>query len=165
MKYLIITLIIFSSANAQKQYLNSDGTISSEYYRNVFLEAFKQNETDDSKYEMEDKFLVMISKSECDNSVSNEDYQNKTFAACISQLLTRIRAFQSIGFKDFEAAEFDGIIFKTNYICSSETRRYHFKFTINELKNFPEYIDLDELYSYIVEKNHNSNIIYIKNSK
>lgn len=164
MKYIIITLMFFCSVNAQKKYLNSDGTLSSEYYRDVYLAAFKQNETDDNKYEMEDKYLVIISKSECDNTVSNENIQNTTFSACVSQLLTRIRAFQKIGFKDFESAEFDGIIFKTNYVCSYETRRYHFKFTLNELKNFPEYIDFEELFSYIV-KNQNSNIIYIKNSK
>ena len=167
MKYLLIALLFFCSVNSQtqKKYLNDDGTISSEYYRDLYLASFKENETDDNKYEMENKYLVIISKGECNNSVSSAEIQEKTMAACFAQLITRIRAFQRVGFEDFEKAEFDGMIFKTNYVCSLETRRYHFKFTIKELKELPEYIDLKELITYIVVDNNNSNIIYIKNNK
>lgn len=165
MKYLLIALLFFCSVNAQKKYLNDDGTASSEFYRDLYLASFKENETDDNKYEIEDKFLIIISKSECDNSVQNDDIQNTTFAACAMQLLTRINAFQRIGFDDLKKAEFDGMIFKTNYICSLETRRYYFKFTLSELINFPDYMDIEELYKYLVVENKNSNIIYIKNKK
>lgn len=165
MKYIIIALLFCNSLNAQKNYLNSDGTISSEYYRDLYLAAFKEHETEDNKYDMEDRYFIIISKKECESPVSNEKNQNTALAACLTQLHTRIRALQRGGFKDFEKAEFKGMIFKTNYVCSYETRRYHFKFSLEELKNFPEYMDIYELYQYIVVKNQSSNIIYIKNSK
>ena len=114
---------------------------------------------------VKNKFLVIISKSECDNSIAYGETQKRTLSACVSQLLTQIHLLQRFGFKDFENAEFEGIVFKTNYICSHETRRYYFKFTLNELKKFQEYIDIDELFEYILVKNNNSNIIYIKNQK
>ena len=43
---------------------------------------------------------------------------------------------------------------------------YHytnFKFNLSELNNFPEYMDFDELYNYVVVQNKNKNIIYVKN--
>jgi hypothetical protein len=161
MKYLLITFLFFSSLNAQ-EYLNSDGTLSPQYYRDLCLAAFKGIETDDNKFEIEDNFFVIISKSECDASVLPTELQQKAMAACFLQLIARIHGFQSRGFENFEKAEFSGMIFKTNYVCSLETRRYHFKFSLKELQNFPEYIDLEELLTYIGS---NNNIVFVKNPK
>lgn len=165
MKYLLIVFMFTLSINAQKNYFNEEGKLTSEYNRDLILAAFKDYNLGGNQYEIENKFLVIISKSECDNSIAYGETQKRTLSACVSQLLTQIHLLQRFGFKDFENAEFEGIVFKTNYICSHETRRYYFKFTLNELKKFQEYIDIDELFEYILVKNNNSNIIYIKNQK
>lgn len=163
MKHLIIFLFFFNTLSAQK-YLNDDGTLSSHYHREIFIATLKENESQNDRYEIEDEYLVNITKINCSESISEKELQENAFKYCILQLITRIRVFQKIGFKELEASGFSGLIIKTNFICLSETRRYHFKFNIKELKTFPEFIDIKELLSYI-EANNNKNVIYIKNNK
>lgn len=165
--YLIFILLSFNVQSiAQKKYLNSDGNISLEDKRELFIKTFNDNEKGGQKFTLEKNDFVIISKYDCiDNNLNNTEIQKRAIVASFNLLLEQIHGLQEMGFETLQGLEFDGVIFKNNYICALTTRRYHFRFSLNELKSFPEFIDLEELYQYIVVTNQNKNIVYVKNDK
>ncbi len=164
-------IVIFLSINyigfSQKGYLNEDGTISNKAYRESMVEAFNNNSTDDTTYyDIEDKYFVVITKADCGKrKLEPNEMQELALYSSFLQLLNQISGFKRMGYDKFTDFHFQGIIFKTNTICMSKTRRYHFKFKINELEKLPEYLDISELQNYVLIENKNKNIIYVKNPK
>lgn len=162
----IIALIVGTIGFSQKNYINDDGTVSTEYKRTVFLESLKENETELTRYDIEKDYFVIISKQDCGNEkYSSEEMQSKAFYSSMIQLKERITNLKLSGLELFEELDFKGLIFKTNIICMHETRRYHYQFDLTEIQNFPEYIDIGELIEYLTVKNKNDNIIYSRNPK
>jgi hypothetical protein len=163
---LFIFTIISFNCSAQKKYLNTDGSISSEAKRDVFVATFKDNADLNRQYAIENKDFVIIAKYDCtDDNQDTAELQKRAMSVSFSLVLEEILALQKMGFETLQEIEFEGIIFKTNYLCADKTRRYHFYFTLIELKSFPEYMDFDELFTYVVVTNHNRNIIYVKNER
>lgn len=164
-----ILLLIFLAINIignSQEHLNSDGTVSDKAKREIMVNVFNENETDGTHFEIEDKYFVVITKSDCgDKKFEPEEMQKKALFSSFAQLLNQISGFKRYGYNIFSEIGFKGIIFKTNTICMYTTRRYHFKFNINELNTFPEYMDIKELRDYVIIKNKNKNIIYSKNPK
>jgi hypothetical protein len=164
--FLLLCFFTYYSSFSQSNYLNNDGTISDFGKREILVETLKAQQTDNIQYSVEDKFFVIITKNDCGKEEFEASIiQNKAMFNCFRQLLNTISTLKKKGYELFTDIKFEGIIFKTNFICMSKTRRYHFKFNFNELNNFPEYLDLEELLNYVVDKNENKNIIYIKNEK
>ncbi|WP_405246652.1 hypothetical protein [Cellulophaga sp. Asnod2-G02] len=156
--FLLFTTIVFS----QEDYFNKDGSPSNVLKREVFVESFKANDHTDM-FDLEDKFFVIITKLDfSDEKFDEKELQERVIFSSFYQLHEKILYCRLYGYKHWSNVDFDGIIFKTNTIYKSNTRRYHFKFTFNELNSLPEYIDQQELYNYVVE---NDNIIHVKNSK
>lgn len=146
------------------KYLNNDGTISDEAKRQYFLAVFNKNKPDGVFFSIEDKCFVIVTKDDCgDKKYENKEMRKRALYYSFYQLLDQITVLKKGGYKEFLNVGFEGIIFKTNTICMDSTRRYNFKFSISELDNFPEYMDFDELYLYVVGKNQNKNIILVKN--
>lgn len=164
-KIIVLYFALFSSfCFGQNGYLNEDGTMSDKFKREYLLIHFNENKNTDIQYSIEDKYFVVITKYNCgDKRYKSEEMQKRALSYSFQQLLNQISILKLTGYKIFADVNFEGIIFKTNTICMMETRRYNFKFNLSELNNFPEYMDFDELYNYVVVQNKNKNIIYIKN--
>lgn len=166
MKKIIITIIIFQSfiGLCQEGYFNDDGTVSKKAERELFVNIFNENSTNGTRYEIENKYLVVTTKIDCgDRKFELKEMQQKALFQSFSQLLNEINAFKNIGYKNLYKKGFEGMIFKTNTICMYKTRRYHFKFDILELDNLPDYMDISELRDYVLIENKSKNIIYAKN--
>jgi hypothetical protein len=166
-KFILITLIFANYIGfCQNGYLNEDGTISNKSKRELKVGVFNENSNDGTHFGIENKYLVVVTKSDCgDEKFEPEEMQHKALFSSFVQLLNQISGFERIGYDSFSDIGFNGIIFKTNTVCMYTTRRYHFKFEIDELKSLPEYIDIAELRDYVMIKNKNKNIIYAKNPK
>ena len=166
MKIIIVLVFVLVSGFCfgQNDYLNEDGTMSDKSKREYLLIHFNENKNENTQYSIEDKYFVIISKYDCGNKkYGSEEMQKRALSYSFQQLLNQISILKLTGYKIFSDVNFEGIIFKTNTICMTETRRYNFKFNLSELNNFPEYMDFDELYNYVVVQNKNKNIIYVKN--
>lgn len=163
--YLLITfLFIISSVFGQDKLLNSDGTISNYAMRHMIVDSFK-NSTDYPIFELEGDNLVVITKDNLNNkNIIDDNIQKTVIISCFKQLLDQITVFQKFGYSKLKDIEFKSVIFKTNCIYQLETKRYFFQFSIEELLNFPTYLDFKELYEYVVN-NKNKNIILVKNDK
>lgn len=162
---LLFTILVIPSFSQSNDLLNDDGTISEFAKRKIFVEAFRSMQTEDRQYEIQDKYFVIISKDEClEKEYDSNEIQKEVMLSSFWRLLNTINSLQKRGFSTFTDLNFKGIIFKINNICMLKTRRYHFEFSFIELNNFPEYLDFEELFSYVI-KNDNRNIIYIKNDK
>jgi hypothetical protein len=143
----------------QDVYFKNDGTISNKTKRELKVEIFNENSNNGTRFGIENKYFVVVTKSDCgDRNFEPEEIQQRALFSSFTQLLNQISGFKSIGYNIFSSIGFNGIIFKTNTVCMYTTRRYHFKFKIDELKNLPEYIDITELRDYVMIKN--KNIIY-----
>lgn len=115
-------------------------------------------------YQYENNNLIVITKQDFDeNDYKIEETQKLIMQTCFEQLHTMIKLLKHDNFIIFEDAGFQNIIFKTHVIGNEITRRYHFKFGVQELRGLPEYIDKYELYQYVVVKNKTKNIILEKN--
>lgn len=168
MKKIIVLLFICISnfCFSQDDYFNEDGTIKDEVKRKMLLEVFKANETNEALYEMKDKYLVIITNTDCGNKTYEpQEMQKRAMNSSFLQLLHQISALKRTGYDIFIENKLEGIIFKTNTTCMNNTRRYHFKFNFKELINFPNYMDLQELVKYVVGENSSNNIILVKNQK
>ncbi|KUF39001.1 hypothetical protein AS361_03905 [Myroides marinus] len=161
---LSICFFVISSVFGQDKLLNSDGTISNYAMRQMFVDSFKGS-TDYPSFELESDNLVVITKDNLNNkNIEGDNVQKAVIISCFKQLLEQITVFQKVGYLKLKDIEFKGVIFKTNCIYQLETKRYFFKFSIDELLNFPTYLDFKELYEYVVNNN-NKNIILVKNDK
>ena len=157
---MVITPLVYS----QNEYINEDGTVSNYAKRQLMLEVFNNHSSDETRYDIENNYLIVITKSDCgDEKYEQIEMQKKAMYSSFLQLLNQISGLKVGGYDMFTEIEFDGIIFKTNTVCMYSTRRYHFKFNFNELIKLPEYMDLQELIEYVVIENKNKNIIYVKN--
>ena len=164
MKILVIFGFVFFTGFCfgQKNYIKQDGTIEDEFYRQQFVVGMNDNKKN-IKFDIDDKYLVVVSKYDCgDDTFEPKKMQNNALTYSYLQLLEGIHLFKIMGNTTLSDYKFEGIIFKTNTICMLSTRRYDFKFSLDELKSFPEYMDFQELQS-IIFNNDNKNIIYIKN--
>jgi hypothetical protein len=167
-KFIVLGLVLVCGFGfGQSKYLNNDGTISDEFKREYLVEIFNKERKDDVRFDIEDKYFVVITKYDCgDETYESKEMQTRASFYSFHQLLSQINSFKSSGgYKSFSDINFEGIIFKTNTICMSSTRRYNYKFNFYELNSLPEYMDFDELCKYVVVKNENRNIIYVKNEK
>ncbi|MEH6538097.1 MAG: hypothetical protein V7719_16975 [Psychroserpens sp.] len=163
---LIIILSVNYLGFCQEGYVNEDGTVSDKAKRELMVGVFNENATEGTHYEIEDKYFVVITKSDCgDKKFEPEEMQNKALLSSFAQLLNQISGFKRYGYDNYSDIGFEGMIFKTNTVCMYTTRRYHFKFELDELKGFPEYMDIGELRDYVIIENKNKNIIYVKNPK
>lgn len=162
-KFLILgSVLICGFCFGQKNYIKEDGTIEDEFYRQQFVVGMNDNKKN-VKFDIDDKYLVIVSKYDCgDETFEPKKMQNDALTYSYLQLLDGIHLFKIMGQTTLSDYKFEGIIFKTNTICMLSTRRYDFKFSLDELKSFPEYMDYEELCN-VVYKNNNKNIIYIKN--
>lgn len=163
-KFLVLGLaLVCGVCFGQESYLNNDGTISDEFKRQSLLSVFNENSKDGNIYQIDDKYFVVVTKYDCGvKKYDPEEMQKRAMSYSFNQILKEINSFKIPGYKMFSDIKFEGIIFKTNTICMNSTRRYTFKFTLNELNNFPEYMDYNELVNYVL-KNQNRNIISVKN--
>jgi hypothetical protein len=164
----VFVLIVFISAYSfsQNNYINSDGTLSRQAKRELLLNALNEKTGNSTRYKIEDNNLIVITLEDCgDNEYEPEEIQKKAMYSSFGQLKEQINSFQVAGFKVLEELDLDGIIFKTNTICMLKTRRYHFKFSLEELNQFPEYMDILELIEYVAVTKENKNIILVKNNQ
>ncbi|MFV8356100.1 hypothetical protein ACNQGB_07960 [Flavobacterium sp. XS1P32] len=160
-------IFIFGFCYGQKSYLKADGTLEDDFFREQFVGYF--NETPalnkNVKLDIDNKYLVIISKYDCgDEKFEPVTMQKSALNYSYAQLLSGINLFKTIGHRKFtDNYKFEGIIFKTNTICMFSTRSYDFKFSIDELKSLPEYVDFQDLIG-VIAKNDYKNIIYAKNN-
>lgn len=165
-KILVLGLVlVFGVCFGQEKLLNSDGTLSDEFKRQYFLEFFnKGNENLNRRYDIEDAYFVIIIKQTFDkqDSYTEKQIQSAVMNSTLYCLTHEIDIQKRLGYKIFLDNSFKGIIFKINTLINQETKRYNFKFSLDELVAFPEYMDSKEMYDYLV-KNENRNIIYAKN--
>lgn len=162
-KFLILgSVLICGFCFGQKNYIKEDGTIDDEFYRQQFVAGMNENKKN-VKFDVDEKYLVIVSKYDCgDKTFEPEKIQKDALTFSYLQLLNGINLYKIMGHNTLLDYKFEGIIFKTNTICMLSTRRYDFKFSLDELQSFPEYMDFEELATAIY-KNNNKNIIYIKN--
>lgn len=162
--FLVLGFILISGfCFGQNQYMNADGTISDEFYREQFVKAFNNGKSNDRKFDIEGKYLVVITKYDCgDEKFKPLEMRYNASVSFNLQALDGIIRFKKIGLKELSNYKFEGIIFKTNSICMFETRRCDFKFSLDELNSFPEYMDYQEFVTAIIN-NDGKNMIYIKN--
>lgn len=165
-KYLLIIILSITSGYSQNNYINDDGTLTDYGKRKFIVDTFKELQTEDVQYDFEDEYFIIITKYDCGTKIFEpKEIQEKALLNCFGQLLKTINSLKKSGLSLFSEMAFEGIIFKTNTICMTKTRRYHFKFTLEELNKMPEYMDFEELIKYVVIENENKNIIYKKNEK
>lgn len=162
--FLFVTTLFSLICFSQEKHLKMDEMVSDSIKRKILVE--KLNEiSEDTKFELDNKTLVVITSWDFSKeNILDADKQSKTFYSTLAQLLNQIHGLQNIK-KALEEDGFKDLLFKTNVIYYSETRRYHYKFDLIEIKNFPENIDVKELYEYVVIENKNKNIVHVKNSK
>tara|TARA_R110002096_G_C14507837_1_gene715898 strand:+ start:673 stop:1176 length:504 start_codon:yes stop_codon:yes gene_type:complete len=166
MKNTIFLFFVFYTliGYTQNKYVNEDGTVSNFAKRQLAVDAFNKQSTDETHYSIEDNYFIVITKSDCGNAkYEPTELQQKAMYSSFIQLNNQISKFKQVGYNAFSDIEFEGIIFKTNTICMLSTRRYHFKFTFEELNSFPEFMDIQELMTYVVVTNKNQNVILVKN--
>lgn len=157
---LFIIMNIYSYAQ-NNEYLNDDGTLSNHAKRELFV-ATLNDQIKESDFELDDKNLIVITS---DNSkeiqTKDSDLIIITFYNCMNQLKIQLNAFKN-SLKTLKDCGFENIIFKTNVVYPLETRRYYFKFSLNEINNFPNFVDIKEIFDYL-KNNQNKNIILVKN--
>jgi len=163
-KFLVLVFVLICGVCfGQNQYMNADGTISDEFYREQFVKTFNSGTSRDTKFDIEGKYLVVITKYDCgDEKFKPLEIRYNASVSFNLQALDGINRFKKIGAKELSNYKFEGIIFKTNAICMFETRRCDFKFSLDELNSFPEYMDYQEFVTAIIN-NDSKNMIYIKN--
>ncbi len=166
MKYLFgILFLICNQSFAQENYLNEDGTISNYAKRELLLGTLNENSKNNTRYEIKGDDLVIITVENCGNKeYDSKEMQKRAMFSSFSQLKNQISSLKDTGgYEMFAELELNGIIFKTNTICMSTTRRYHFQFSLAELNQLPEYMDIVELVEYVTITKNNKNIILVKN--
>ena len=166
MKNVVLLFIFICSSSYSQNYLNNDGTMSDFAKRQFLIAGFKDRQTDDVQYDSDGDNFVIITKYDCGTKkYDSNEMQKQAMIDCFDQLHRNISSLKTGGYNLFSDIGFKGIVFKTNSICMFKTRRYHFKFTFEELNEFPEYMDFEELFNYVVIQNENKNIILVKNER
>lgn len=167
MKYSLIITILFAffQSFSQEDYLNNDGTISNYAKRQLFVNALNDNSAKNIRYEIDQNDLFIITAKDCgEEKYAPEKMQKFAMLSSFDQLKEMISILENNGGYDiYNELGVENIVFKTNTICMQTTRRYHFKFSLGELRAFPEYMDIKELFEYITVTKKNENIILVKN--
>lgn len=161
---ILILMLSFSLNYGQENLISSDGTLSNHALQKMYVESLNKQSSGEVRFDLEKNHLVVISKTDCgDKEYEQQEMQKVVLSMSFIQLVKLINNFKNAGYDPLAAAGFEGMIFKTNIICMLSTRRYHFKFSLQELNNFPHFMDFQELFEYVVVEKKNQNIIYAKN--
>lgn len=162
--FIAIMLLVTTTVLGQDDYLNSDGTISNTFEKKMFVTMYNKNARDGLIYDFEEDSFIIISKYDCgDKEFKDEEIQSHAMRSSFAQLHKQISTIKLQSLDIYKGMGITDFVFKTNTICMSRTRRYHFKFKVEEIESFPTYLDIQELIEYVVVEKKNENIIHIKN--
>lgn len=65
-KIVFVFLILTSSlVYSQSEFFNEDGTVSNSTKQQILLEVFNKRDSDEVRYEIENNYLIIITKSDC----------------------------------------------------------------------------------------------------
>ncbi len=160
-----ISFLLFISFSTicfgQNDLLNYDGSISVKAKQELFLSLLKES-VSEVILDIEDNNLIYTTKHHLTKEYTSDNIRKVVIMSSFYQLLENISNVKTL-LSELKEIEIKDVIFRTNTIYNYETKRYYFKFNLNEIERFPDFLDMEELYNYVLENN-NINIIYVKNN-
>ena len=65
--FFLFIILNITFGYSQNQLLNDDGTISNYAKRQYFVETFNKISSDETRYDIDEKYLVVITKDKCED--------------------------------------------------------------------------------------------------
>ena len=139
MKKILIICFLFSSflSFTQESDFNDDGTPSNYAKRKLFVVTLNNSKNDSLSFDIENRDLIINTTADIRKFLVEKDEKQKiALSQSFNKLLSQIHGLKNI-ITSLQDVEFENIIIKTNILFDYEARRYYYKFSCAEIKNFP----------------------------
>lgn len=147
---------------AQNKYFTEDGDMTDYVRRELSVSAFNAYKNDSLFFDFENENFIVNSSYDFKKKRNQKIFEENEFQkASFYMLCNEIKSLKKIC-DGLVESKFEHVIIKTYGLTISDTKRIYYKFSLDEIKKFPYYIDFKELLSYVYIQNQRKNIIFIK---
>ena len=113
-------------------------------------------------FDFENENFIVNSSYDFKKKRSKKTFEENEFQkTSFYMLCNEIKALKNVC-DGLVESKFEYVIIKTYGLTISDTKRIYYKFSLDEIKKIPYYIDFKELLNYVYIENKRKNIILMK---